>query len=398
MLATVASTIDPAVRELSREMLPRADELAARLAHRIREQEAIYTEGYLVTAEDLQQSCRDNLSYVLRRLGGEVQVPTDAPRATGVRRAEAAVPLSAVLQAFRIGGRLIWEMLVEEAPDHTAEEILLRSAADVWAVSDELADAAAEGYRSASAELARHDTQLRSALLNSLLDGKLGDGSRLWESAALLKLPQHGEYLIVSAEGGAPGEEAIPKVEDHLRHSGVTSVWRLDADFQDGLVILRPRFGIEKVCAALAGLAHGRIGVSEVFGGLEHSPAALRQARLACATGTPGSTTLVRFDHEPVAVLLVSAPDAAHGVVRRVLGPVLTLPEADRAVVVDTARVWLAHAGSSPAAATQLHVHRNTVRYRLRRLEELTGRNLANPLEVAEIHIALECARMLGLT
>jgi hypothetical protein len=334
---------------------------------------------------------------VLRRLSGEAQVPTDAPRATGVRRAEAAVPLSAVLQAFRIGGRLIWEMLVEEAPDHATEEILLRSAADVWGVSDELADAAADGYRSASAELARHDTQLRSALLNSLLDGKLGDGSRLWESAALLKLPPHGAYVIVSAEGRAPGDEAIPRVEDRLRHRDVASVWRLDADFQDGLVTLRPRFGIEEVCSALVESAAGRVGVSEVFSGLEHSPAALRQARLACATVTPGSTALVRFDDEPVAVLLVSAPDAAHGVVRRVLGPVLELPDADRAVVLETVRMWLVQAGSSPAAATQLHVHRNTVRYRLRRLEELTGRTLANPLEVAEIHVALECARMLGV-
>ncbi len=397
MLADVGTTIDPAVRDLSRRMLPRADELAARLAQRIREQEPVYTEGYLVSVEDLQQSCRDNLSYVLRRLGGEAQVPTDAPRETGVRRAEFAVPLSAVLQAFRIGGRLIWEMLIEEAPDHPTEEILLRSAADVWAVSDELADAAAEGYRSASAELARHDTQLRSALLNSLLDGRLGDGSRLWESAALLKLPRHGAYVIVSAESRAPGDEGVPRVEERLRHRDVASVWRLDADFQDGLVTLRPRFGIEDTCSTLAGLAHGRVGVSEVFTGLEHSPAALRQARLACATATPGSTALVRFEQEPVAVLLVSAPDAAQGVVRRVLGPVLELPDTDRAILVDTVRVWLAQAGSSPAAATHLHVHRNTIRYRLRRVEELTSRTLADPLDVAEIHVALECARMLGL-
>jgi DNA-binding PucR family transcriptional regulator len=49
------------------------------------------------------------------------------------------------------------------------------------------------------------------------------------------------------------------------------------------------------------------------------------------------------------------------------------------------------------AAAAQLHMHRNTIRNRLRRLEDLTGRSLANPLDLAELHIALECARTLGL-
>jgi hypothetical protein len=37
------------------------------------------------------------------------------------------------------------------------------------------------------------------------------------------------------------------------------------------------------------------------------------------------------------------------------------------------------------------------VRYRLRRLEELTNRSLADPLDLAELHVALECARMLGV-
>ena len=60
-------------------------------------------------------------------------------------------------------------------------------------------------------------------------------------------------------------------------------------------------------------------------------------------------------------------------------------------------RIWLAEAGSTSAAASRLHVHRNTVRYRLRRLEELTGRRLTDPLDVSELHVALECARMLGL-
>jgi hypothetical protein len=388
--------VDPVVRDLSRALLPRVDEFAARMASLIQLQEPLYAEGQAVAPAELQRSCRENLLYVFGRLAGEPNVCTEAPRATGARRAEAGVPLSALLQAFRVGGRLVWELLVEHADDH-AQDALLRCAADVWAVSDDLAAAATAAYRTTSADRARHDQQLRSALLNGLLDGQLGDGAQLWESAAALKLPQHGTFVIVAAECPAPGSEALPGIEDLLRRHDVVSAWRLDAQQHEGLVVLRPRFDVASLGASLGEVALGRVGVSEAYANLEQTASALRQARLACAAATPGSRSLVRFDQEPVAVLLVSAPDAAESTARRILGPVLALADDDRAVTIDTARVWLAAAGSTSTAAERLHLHRNTVRYRLRRLEELTDRSLANPLDLAELHVALECARMLGL-
>lgn len=388
--------IDPVVRDLSRTLLPRIDEFAERMATRIRSQEPLYRDGHMVTPDELRRSCRDNLSYVFGRLAGEPTIGIEVPHATGIRRGETGVPLSAVLQAFRIGGRLIWDILIEHANEHT-QDVLLRSAADIWAVSDDLARAAADGYRIASADRARQDSQLRSALLNGLLDGRLGDGSQLWESAALLKLPQHGAFVVVAAECLAPGQEGLPQVEDRLRRHDVASAWRLDAELHEGLVSLRPRFGIDQLCAELEPIASGRVGVSEPYPSLDQAPPALRQARLACAAATPGTTDLVRFDDEPIAVLLVSAPDASLSVARRILGRVLDLPDSDRILLIDTMRIWLAEAGSTSAAAGRLHVHRNTVRYRLRRLEELTGRSLTDPLDVSELHVALECARMLGL-
>jgi hypothetical protein len=388
--------IDPVVRDLCRTLLPRIDEFAERMATRIRAQEPLYRDGHMVTPDELRRSCRNNLSYVLGQLAGEPTIGIEVPRATGIRRGETGVPLSAVLQAFRIGGRLIWDILIEHANEHT-RDVLLRSAADIWAVSDDLAAAATEGYRTASADRARQDSQLRSALLNGLLDGRLGDGSQLWESAALLKLPQHGAFVVVAAECPAPGQEALPEIEDRLRRHDVVSAWRLDAELQEGLVSLRPRFGLQQLCTELEPIASGRVGLSEPYPSLDQAPTALRQAQLACAAATPGTNGLIRFDDEPIAVLLVSAPDASLSVARRLLGPVLDLPDSDRILLIDTMRTWLAEAGSTSAAAGRLHVHRNTVRYRLRRLEELTGRKLTDPLDVSELHIALECARMLGL-
>ena len=66
-------------------------------------------------------------------------------------------------------------------------------------------------------------------------------------------------------------------------------------------------------------------------------------------------------------------------------------------MLLTTARAWLAHGGSTSAAAHELFLHRNTVRHRLRRLEVVTGRDLAHPAQAAEVMVALEAARVLGL-
>src|SRR5206468_704790 len=83
---------------------------------------------------------------------------------------------------------------------------------------------------------------------------------------------------------------------------------------------------------------------------------------------------LVRYEQAPVAVLLASAPEAATAVARTVLGPVLALPAAECDVLLATLRAWFAAHGATSLAAERLHVHRNTVRYRLKRLEDLPAR------------------------
>lgn len=96
-------------------------------------------------------------------------------------------------------------------------------------------------------------------------------------------------------------------------------------------------------------------------------------------------------------IFIVSAPVAAEQLARAVLGAVLELSPAERDPLLDTVRTWLAVGGSTTEAATRLHLHRNGVRYRLNRFEELVGRRLATPGELAEIHLALQAATLLGL-
>lgn len=389
-------TPHPAVRDLCIRMLAGIEALAQRVAQRIRDEDPYYAEETLVTHKELDAAVRDNLAFILSSLAGLPNVTLDIPRLTARTRAMQGVPYESVLQAFRIGSRSMWEALIDEADSEETKDVLLQSAADVWAVSDSLAFAVTDAYRDAVADRARVDSQVRSALLNTLLDGT-ADTVRQWDAARLLKLPTQGQFVVVSAECLAPGEEALVQIEGMLRRADVNSAWRVDADRQEGIIVLNRRFEVAELLAAVSSSARSRAGCSAVYGRLDETARALADARLACSAGTPGSRDVVQFDKNPVAVLLTSTPNAAAVLARHVLGRVLDLPDDDRTMLIETARTWLAEAGSTSAAAKRLHMHRNTVRYRLRRIEELTGRNLTNPLDLGEIHLALEAARILAL-
>lgn len=388
--------VDPEVRALSRRLLPEADQLGLRIAERLREEIPFYAENPVLGFDEVVASCADNVRHILGRLAGELDVSLDRPRLTGTTRADQGAPYAAVLQAFRIGGRFIWETLVERA-EPEARDVLLLAAADIWAVTDDLAASVTDAYRSALSDRARRDGQMRAVLVGTLLDGETSGAQQVWEAAGILALRADGDFVVVCAESPTAGAEGLPDVERVLRRANVASAWRLEHDHQEGIVALRTGFGIDHLVGALDELAQGRVGISSLLPGLEEVQEGRRQARTACAAGSPGSQEVIRFGDRPLAVLLAGSQEQARALVAAVLAPVFDLAPDDRAVVLDTARAWLEAGGSTSTAAKALHVHRNTVRYRVRRLEEVTGRDLARPVDAAELYVALESARILGL-
>ena len=75
------------------------------------------------------------------------------------------------------------------------------------------------------------------------------------------------------------------------------------------------------------------------------------------------------FDNSVLAVAAVSAPEVTKKVAAVILGQFDDLPTEEKDVLFDTFRAWLANKGSVTNAAAQLHVHPNTVRHRLHRIE-----------------------------
>ncbi len=73
------------------------------------------------------------------------------------------------------------------------------------------------------------------------------------------------------------------------------------------------------------------------------------------------------------------SPAEAQALVDRVLGPLLAYDADHGARLVETVQAFIRADGSWQRAAADVHVHKQTLGYRLRKVEELTGRGFAGP-------------------
>ena len=71
------------------------------------------------------------------------------------------------------------------------------------------------------------------------------------------------------------------------------------------------------------------------------------------------------------------------------LGPLARAPAAARERLVETLAAWLEHQGEVRPAAQQLHVHTQTVRYRVAQLRELLGDRMGSAEGRLELELAL---------
>jgi hypothetical protein len=367
----------------------RAGELAEGAAKQIQAEVPFYAAGEIVTFEDLRDSCMANIEFMLGSMGGAVFDP-EAARATGRLRAEQGAPLADVMAAYRVGVRYLWDAVLAEAASNgrVATEAVVEAASQLWVVQSVYTDAMSTAYRDAQTTLSIEREQRRSALVEAFLQGRVADGSTLWEAADVLRLPHHGPYVVVAAAVPELGRAAMPVAEERLRSLDLPSAWRLLPDVQVGLVCVRT-MAPAKLAEHIGRLASGRVGISPPYDDLGETAQALRFARIALAACAEDSPVTL-FDEAPLAVVAMAAPDVAERFVRTVLGGLDDLPDEDRDLLLQTLRTWLASGGSANDAAELLYCHPNTVRHRLRRIEERTGRSLTDPRSLTELCLAAE--------
>lgn len=84
--------------------------------------------------------------------------------------------------------------------------------------------------------------------------------------------------------------------------------------------------------------------------------------------------------------------------VEHVLGEVIRYDAAHDSHLLASVRTWMERDRRTEDAAAALHVHPNTLAYRLRRFTALTGRDLSSTGAFTEVWLAVRAAGQLGLT
>ncbi|GAA5118324.1 PucR family transcriptional regulator [Haloechinothrix salitolerans] len=115
-----------------------------------------------------------------------------------------------------------------------------------------------------------------------------------------------------------------------------------------------------------------------------------RQARQAANAARAAGKPVVRYDEHTAGGLLgLLAPEVARAFADQMLAPLREHDTTGRGDLVTSLRCWLEHNGHWDRAATQLGVHRHTLRNRLAKVAHLTGRDLDSPGVRAELWLAL---------
>lgn len=206
---------------------------------------------------------------------------------------------------------------------------------------------------------------------------------------------------------GAAGSRAATGPPGTIRSSGAAP-WPVVVALHDGaaVTLLPAATGAEGVLTALRRLAPalppGRAGPGPVAGlavGVGHPSdldalaGALQEARHAC--------DLAALRAERVAVvtateltshvgLLAAVPDdVRRAFADRALGPLLAHDARVGTGLLPTLQAFLDCDGSWSRAAAQLHLHVNSVRYRIARVEQLTGRDLGTLADRTDLLLAL---------
>ncbi|NIZ93698.1 PucR family transcriptional regulator [Kineosporiaceae bacterium B12] len=105
---------------------------------------------------------------------------------------------------------------------------------------------------------------------------------------------------------------------------------------------------------------------------------------------TSGGDPHVRADDAHRAGLAAAlGPDGVRSYARDVLAPLDALDPAEAERLVRAGRAFLEHHGQRQPTADALGVHRNTVRQRVARLEQVLGRSMDSPADRADLWVAL---------
>src|SRR5215204_5188110 len=375
--------LPPEVADVLRPELPAlADEIVAELSRGVPDY-ARPLEG------PFGQALRTGVEEALGRFTGFVENPgaaADAGREVYVNlgRGEmrAGRSLDALLAAYRLGARVAWRRLAAAGERAGLSPHTLYALAEaIFAYIDELSADSIEGYAREQAATAGALQRRRQRLAALLVQEPPATPAAIDAAAATAtwRLPGSLAALVVDAEGS--GEQA-----DRLAlRLGPEALVVHVAPF---IVALVPGAGRRSELEAAVRGRRAALGPAVTWQEAGVSFARARELlRLARDGGIEDSGGLLLAESHQLSLLL--------GVDRRLARDVAET-ELSRERLGTTLDAWLRHRGRTEAVAKGLHVHPQTVRYRLARLRELFGPRLDDPDARFELELALRARRLAG--
>ncbi|MEU3565307.1 helix-turn-helix domain-containing protein [Kitasatospora sp. NPDC006786] len=349
----------------------------------------------------------------IRALAHTVRTGAPAPaeeftavREAAARRAEEGLPLDAVLLAHHLGLEVCWEFVTRHARDGDAGDLLVLNRL----LLDQLrraATAAGAGYLDGRHPTTDRRGATRHSLLGALLAGTLADGAA---DRAGLRLPTG--YAVLCLSVADHPDEHSPGIDPGIAARRKLRRFEAELDHrtrQSALTALTPTGGLVLVpfgpspgpdgddpdeapwplLAATLAAAARAAGAPVLAGAVSAAPAEVPGAAalahevldVARAFGRPPG--LHRLDD----VLLeyqLTRPGQARSRLAALLEPL-----ADSGELLITLRTHLAGGLNRRHTASALHLHPNTVDYRLRRIAALTGLDPTRPADVPRITAAI---------
>jgi hypothetical protein len=344
------------------------------------------------------RALRMGVERALARFVDSVERPSEPPdaadaeiyRALGRAEQRGGRTLEALLSAYRLGARLAWERFVAagEAAGHDPAT-LYRLAAAIFTYIDAISAESIEGYTDEQARGAGERQQRRRALAVVLARADVPAGE-VAEIASLAgwRRPASVAALVASGESGAPDAD---RLASRLGPEAVA------ATVDRAVVAFVADPGAPGRRAQLEAAVDGAAAVLGPEVPLARSAASLRRARaahdLVLEGRLPPAPLTVADEHLAALVLTGGDPSAARDLAARVLAPLEPLAAGARLRLHETLRAWLDRPGQVQRVAAELHVHPQTVRYRLGQLRELFGEALDDPEARFELALALRASR-----
>jgi hypothetical protein len=334
-------------------------------------------------------------------------------RRAAMRRARTGVALADYINAFRVGQQVFWESVVERAgPTFAGRDAALSLATPLMRYCDFASTHAANAYMEFQQYAAAEAVRESRDLLETLLAGGLPTSGRelaAAQSHGLCPDARSPLLVVIAVLLGLPSAvESGPDQGADARHAACAAIARIGDHGTRTLSVVRqseivaiPALGpggdpgelcdrLQRVLESLGGEGiRLAMGISTVVSGIEQIPVAYQEARkvLDFVPEDGGVAALPRIT--PFQYLALKADDTARHLVDRRINSLLAEDRARGGVLTATIRAFAAADLNLRAAAEHLQIHPNTAQYRLRRIQERTGRSLRSINDLVDLLVAI---------